>query len=206
MSTPSGKDPRLKTAGYGWVYVPKKKTKAHEPGRWKQDKKLEVVTTYLSTGSPTLTSKLTEVPHRTICDWMRSDWWEEMVFEIRNKEDSEMSQKMKGTIDKALAVVMDRLQNGDYQYDNKTGRLVQVPVKMRDAQKVLNEQLDKRFLLQNRPTKITEQQVTVDDRLANLAKQFEKFVNKNPVLDIEDVEIIEESLSKDILEIECQPT
>ena len=186
--------PKKSDTPYGWKYVRRKKTKPGQPGTWNENKRLEVVSTFVATGSPTLTSKLTNVPMDTIKYWRKQEWWEDAIHEMQLKEDHEISAKLKNSMDKALDVVMDRLENGEYQYDSKTGRIVQVPVKLRDAQKVLSENMDKRLLLQKRPTKITESQNNVDDKLRTLAKEFAKFVtgkdHEDNVIDIVDEENI----------------
>ena len=55
---------------------------------------------------------------------------------------------------------MDRLENGDHIYDQKTGRIRRAPVKLRELNATFNTLLDKRQLLRNKPTKIVEQQNT----------------------------------------------
>lgn len=168
--------PDLSKPNHGWVYVKKRKTKAGEGGHWPESKRVEVLTTYLSTGSPKLTVAITGVPMATFEVWKKSVWWKEMEEQIRNNEDMELSAKLKKVVDKSLETVLDRMENGDFMYDPKEGRMVRVPVKMRDTHKVMTDVIDKRMLLQKRPTKITEHQTTVDDRLKNLAQQFAQFV------------------------------
>jgi len=186
--------PKKSDTPYGWKYVRRKKTKPGQPGTWNEAKKMEVVSTFIATGSRALTAKITNIPPVTLDYWRKSDWWDDMVHEIQMKEDYEMSDKLKNIVDKSLNVVLDRLENGEYQFDSKSGRVVQVPVKMRDAQKVLTDSIDKRLLLQNRPTKITEQQHSIDDRLAHLANEFAKFVSnkgtEDNIIDIVDEENI----------------
>jgi hypothetical protein len=146
---------------------------------------------------------MTGVPCETISNWRKTSWWKEYMDELQNSEDIQMSAQLKKVVDKSLEVVADRLENGDFQYDPKTGKMIRVPVKMRDTHKVLNEAIDKRMLLQKRPTRITEHQQTVDDRLAHLANQFAAFVsgankeesnNTIDVVDGEFVEVIEDAV------------
>lgn len=176
---------------HGYVYVKRRKTKAGEKGHWPDSKKVEVVTTYLSTGSPKLTEAITGVPIKTFEDWKKRPWWKEMVEQIQSNEDMELSTKLKKVVDKSLETVLDRMENGDFMYDPKEGRMVRVPVKMRDTHRVLTDVIDKRMLLQKRPTKITEHQTTVDDRLERLAQQFAQFVSGGKIQEIPVTHVIE---------------
>ena len=111
-----------------WVYVKNKKTKPHEPGHWSEKKQLEVVTTYLALGNLSETSRVCNVPMRTVTLWKSQEWWSKLVNDIQSGEGQRTDNKMSKTIDKALDMLMERMEQGDYQYDQKTGRLVKVPL------------------------------------------------------------------------------
>lgn len=158
-----------------YVYVKARKTKPHEGGHWSKQKHIEVATTYLATGSMELTSQQCNVPVPTIKLWRKHEWWDELVKDLQNTDNEKLDSKMTKTIDKALEAIMDRLENGDYIMDQKTGKVKQVPVKIRDATVAMNTLLDKRQLLRKLPTKIVEQSST-QHQLQELAKQFASFV------------------------------
>lgn len=163
-----------KRRSMGWVYVKRNKTKAHELGHWKQAKKLEVVSIYIATGSPTLTAQQTGVPLPTIEDWQRSNWWKDAVLACRSGENDKLDAKLTKAIDKALDNVMDRLEEGDWVYDQKTGKVKRCPVKLRDVNHAFNTLTDKRQLIRKLPTKITEASNT-EAKLKQLAQQFADF-------------------------------
>ena len=160
-----------------YVYVRENKTKAGQLGHWKESKRIEAVTTYLSTGNLAETCRLLGVPIRTLEQWKSSDWWKEMVKKIQSDEDQQLDAKTSKIINKALDSLMDRIENGEFVYDQKTGQLKRSPAKLRDLNTAFNNLLDKRQLLRNKPTKIVEQHSTAV-QLKNLADQFAKFVEK----------------------------
>ena len=160
------------------VYVKMNKTKAHQGGHWKESKRIEAVTTYLSTGNLSETARILEVPLRTLETWKAADWWKEMVQKVQSDEDQQLDVKTSKIINKALDSLMDRIENGEYVYDQKTGQLKRSPAKLRDLNTAFNNLLDKRQLLRNKPTKIIEQQTTAV-ALQNLADQFARFVKKD---------------------------
>lgn len=183
----------------GWVYVKTKKKGAGSPGHWPEAKKVELVTTYLATGSYRLACSICKVPLATANQWKRTEWFKEMVASIQAEENTQLDAKLSKIVDKSLDVVMNRLEEGDFILDSKTGTIKRVPVKMRDAKSVMTDLFDKRQLLRKQPTKITESQ-TVDKRLEMLAQRFEKFAGSGSTqrelpntMDAEQYEIIEEN-------------
>ena len=159
------------------VYVKMNKTKAGQLGHWKEAKRIEAVTVYLSTGSLAETGRLLGIPYKTLEGWKSQDWWKELVAKIQSEQDQQLDAKTSKIIDKALEGLLDRIENGEYIYDQKTGKTKQMPAKLRDLNFAFNTLLDKRQLLRNKPTKIVEQHSTAV-QLQNLADSFAKFVNK----------------------------
>ena len=122
-------------------------------------------------------AKLTGVPYPTIEGWRRQDWWKELVEKMQAEDDQKLDAKTTKLIDKALEQLMDRIENGEHIYDQKTGKIKRMPAKLRDLNTAFNTILDKRQLLRRQPTKIVEQHSTAA-QLQNLAESFAKFVQK----------------------------
>ena len=160
------------------VYVRSKKVRPHDPGHWDKRKQLEAVTTYLATGNMAETSRLINVPKGTIDKWKTSDWWKDLIEEIQSGEGQKQDNKMSKVIDKALDTLVERIESGDYQYDQKTGRLVKVPLKARDLERVASGLFDKRQLIRKKPTNIKVDDLNQSARLLKLAEQFAAFAGK----------------------------
>ena len=159
-----------------FVYVREKKTLPHEPGWWDKKKQLEAVTTYLATGSIAETSRIINVPYRTVQSWkLESEWWPKVVEEIQSGENQKVDQKMSRIIDKTLEKLVERIEDGDYMYDQKTGRMVKVPLKARDLERITSGLFDKRQLIRKQPTNIKADPSNQADRLLKLAEQFASF-------------------------------
>lgn len=157
------------------VYIKNKKTKKGQPGWWSDAKRMETITTYLSTGSFVLTEAMTGVPVETIRAWRRYPWWKETVEEIQNQETIQLDKKLAKVMDKALDNVMDRLENGEYLYDEKTGKVRRVPAKLRDTNKVLTDMIDKKQLIKKVNKPVDETKQITADHLVKLAEAFAKF-------------------------------
>ena len=162
-----------------------RKTLPHQPGHWNKKKQLEVVTTYLALGNLSEASRLCNVPLSTVEKWKMSPWWKEVVDDIQNGEGQRSDSKMSKIIDKALDMLEKRIEDGDYQYDQKTGRLVKVPLKARDLERVASGLFDKRQLIRKKPTHISSAE-SQSDMLKKLAEEFAKFsgqISKEKVVD-----------------------
>lgn len=154
-----------------WQYLNKS---YKDGGNHDHNTKVKVVSTYLATGNFSLTARLTEVPYETIRVWRSKPWWAEMVNDLQIQEKVDSNKTLKNIREKALTVVMDRLENGNCQYDNKTGKVVRVPVNARDAHKIASDFIDKEDLLQERILQLNKQAETKSsDVLKQLAGAFE---------------------------------
>jgi hypothetical protein len=138
---------------------------------WSEAKRIEVVTTWLALGKIPLVSACTKVPEGTIRQWRTQPWWRELELSIQTETDQELDAKLAKRIDKALDVIWDRLEHGDFLYDPKTGDFIRKPVGMKDVNKVMVDMMDKRLLIRKQPKDLQSQEA-VADILKNLAKEF----------------------------------
>lgn len=145
-------------------------------GNWGEQKRIEVATVYLETGNLAQTARLCDIPYVTIRDWRYQDWWNELIVDINQAKNSETKNKFKKIVDSSLTVVADRLENGDFQYDPKTGEMVRVPVKMRDTGKILRDAQEAVQNINEEQRKIERKKKEEDitDRLLKLAESFQK--------------------------------
>ena len=141
---------------------------------WSDAKKLEAVTTYLAIGKVPLVEAMTGIPRATLRQWKLQPWWKELELEITSEDDLELSGKLKKIVDRSLDAVVDRLQNGDFVYNSKTGKIDRTPVKLRDAHRVSVDLIDKYNLIRGKPTSRVEK-VTIEDAMIKLANQFQEW-------------------------------
>lgn len=161
-----------------YVYVREKKTKADQPGWWPEKKKIEVVTAWMTLGSVPQASALTGVPMNTIRHWRKMPWWKEMEQQIKDEDNQELDAKFSKIIKKTIDTIEDRIENGNFQFDPKTGRVMRIPVNLRDTHRVLSDLVDKRKVIRNEPTTVSSVD-GVNDRLVKLASQFAEFALGN---------------------------
>jgi len=164
-------------------YMPTPKRRVQGPGGYRRhysdNQKLEAVTTFLMLGSLKLTSGVLKIPYDTLKLWRKSEWWKDVEKDLRIQDDLQLSKRLQNLMNKSLDVVADRLENGDFIYDQKAGEIRRKPVSMKDAHKVSMDVAERRDVLINRH--LEENSITTDKietRLADLAKEFARIASK----------------------------
>jgi len=117
----------------------------------------------------------TGIPNRTILDWSKRDWWLKEIAIVRAEKSEELDAQVSNSISKALKSVDNRLEQGD-AYILKDGGIGYKPVSARDSATVFGIMYDKRALMRNMPTSIT--QSTDSAKLLKLQESFEALANK----------------------------
>ena len=176
--------------------APKRRRAVVKPGKhWSQQQKIETVLTYLATGSETKTAAATGVPKATLHIWRYQPWWKELVVQLQEEKDDSINADVAKIIEKSMATVADRLEHGDFGFNQKTGEIFRKPVNLKDAHKVAVDMIDKRNLLNGKPTSRTES-VSANNQLEFLAKKFAEFatmtkqdlnraINQDEIIDVE---------------------
>ena len=164
--------------------------------KWSEKQRMDAVNSWLLLGNLALTSRVLNIPEITLRVWKAQPWWKDAVAEIKSSEKMQLSVRVKKLVDASLAVVADRLENGDFQFDQKTGQVVRKPVNMKDAHKVAIDMADKHEALEKAEApQQTEEHV--EDKLLKLAEKFadmatkkiEQKQNDARTIDVEDTEI-----------------
>lgn len=164
---------------------------------WSDKQKVEAVQHYLLVGNLALTARVMGIPEITIRQWKTTEWWKNVVEDLKLQENMQLSARLKNLVEASLVAVTDRLENGDFMYDQKTGQMIRKPVNIRDAHKVATDLMEKRTMLDKAVAPAQEQTQDVD-RLEQLAEKFASFVLKKTeqqpiVVEVTDVIIKENS-------------
>jgi hypothetical protein len=169
------------------------KVKHEKNASWPVEKKIEVVSQWLVLGNLRMVSAITGVSYSLVRQWKQQPWWAELVAEIRQTQTIEMDTKLSKIVDKSLDAVLDRVENGDFFFDQKAQEVKRKPVALRDVARVTVDILAKRELLRGNATERKETtQVSVTDQLKLLAAEFAKWQSKpQEVIDVEMVEVID---------------
>lgn len=166
-------------------------------GWWADQQKRELVNSFLITGNLALSARICNIPEITARKWKATQWWKELEQEFKTQEKMELNGRLKSIIEKTLSVVEDRIENGDYQYDPKTGQTIRRPVNVRDANNVANTLLTKQEQINNRKETQLVTQDNLEMRLIKLAERFAELAQKKKeaerTVDVTDVVEVKEN-------------
>jgi transposase-like protein len=159
--------------------------------RWYTDaQKLEAVKLYLITGNQAVTAAALGMNKATMNQWANSQWFKELTQEVKNEGRIQLSNKLQTIASKAMDVTMDRLENGEWIYDQKTGEMRRKPMQGRDAHKIAVDFLDKSWEIDDKQTKeVTDDAVA--GRLGELAEAFANMAKKTISVEVVDVIAVE---------------
>lgn len=159
-------------------------TELHKPGyKYSVEKRIEVISTWLALGNLRQTAAITGVSYQLCLNWKSQPWWQEMINEIQAARKFKVDNKLNKIIDKALSVIDDRLDNGDFVYNQKTGEISRKPVSLKEARGAANDLLQRQVALSKLEieTQQAAKQDSVKDQIALLAQEFAKFNTKRTI-------------------------
>ena len=157
--------------------TPVRSTLAPTNKQWSDKQKMDAVNSYLLLGNLALTGRLLNIPEITLRVWKASTWWKDAVAEIKASEKIELSARIKKLVDASMTVVEDRLSNGDFQYDQKTGQMIRKPVNMKDAHKVAVDMQARQDIIEKSEVQVQTEK-HVEDKLLKLAEKFADMATK----------------------------
>ena len=146
---------------------------------WSDAQKIEAVTLWLSLGNLVLVGATLRIPEQTLRRWRATQWWKDIADEIQLQDRIQLSATAKNIIDKSLGVLADRLEHGDWIYDQKTGQMRRKPVAMKDALAVADRMLDRKEQLDKAQTHVQSSE-SVDQKLAKLMEKFSSVASGLP--------------------------
>lgn len=155
------------------------------------EKRLDVVSRFLLLGNLRVVSEQTGVSYDTLCDWKRSDWWPDVVEQIKRQKKSKTNETLTKIIEQSLDVMQDRLENGDFVLNNKTGEIVRKPVGVKDVTAITTGLLQRQLQLEEMMEKQERSSDTVQETLSLLAKEFQKWTKKEKTKEAETIEFVE---------------
>lgn len=152
--------------------------------RWYTDaEKLEAVKLYMITGNQAAVAAALNLNKNTMNQWTNSQWFKDLSEQIKREGNIKLTNKLKGIAEKALDITIDRLDNGDFFYDQKTGEVRRKPIQAKDAHKIAVDFLDKSWEAESKIDKTAEESST-ENKLNALAAAFIDMAKKTSRVEI----------------------
>lgn len=168
-----------------------------QAGSISNEKRYEIAKTLMATGNNRLTSELHGINYSTLMEWKKKDWWKELWDQIKTEQRLELNSKLTGLAGLTIDILKDRLENGDWVLNNKTGEIVRKPIGVRDANVAMNNLLTHIQKTDELDQK-ADQVAGTDDILKQLAREFGNFAKKKQqAIDVEFKEVDADALHEE---------
>ena len=135
----------------------------------------EAARLYLANGNMRIVSEVMDIPYATLCQWKKEGWWHTIVDELKAAKKAKQGRKIDTSLEVGLDLIQDRLENGDFILNNKTGEVQRKPVSLKDVTNTVNSLLARQTQIDELAAKAGHSENTMQDVLATLAKEFQKF-------------------------------
>lgn len=113
------------------------KSKAHFSEKQRQ----EALVLYKMTGNLTATARSLGIPVRTLFAWKASNWWKEAEADYLLEKRTLRLNRLEKLAELAADITQDRLENGDWKWNNETKQLERRPVPAIQASRILTDSL-----------------------------------------------------------------
>lgn len=135
--------------------------------RWDLDSKMRAAVGYAVTGTFKGAEEYSEVPARTIRDWLDSEWFQALLAEARQSLQDELDGRWTGLIHKITDQMLERLNKGDPKV-LRDGTIAYVPVSFKDLGFIQSMVTDKRTLLRGQVAKIPQEKGSTESKLQKI--------------------------------------
>ncbi len=151
----------------------------HPQAKYPKETKIKACSLFLSCGSVRKVAEQLGIGANLVDAWKKqAPWWNELTQAIRREKQQELDALLTSTIHKAIGDLTDRLENGDYKLDMRTGERHRVPVNAKDLAVISAIVYDKRALLRGEATQIRQDNRTslqmLEDKFKNFALQLKE--------------------------------
>jgi len=138
----------------------------------------QAIGVFFVTGNYKATAKQLGIPHKTVHEWRKKEWWIKELAYLRTEKSEELDAQTYNSMMKAQKSIDDRLDNGDPYIIVKTGQIAYKPVSCRDSVVAFGILYDKLALMRNMPTSIVAKQ-----DLTKLQHTFEALVRPSEIVE-----------------------
>jgi hypothetical protein len=136
--------------------------------------KTDAAALYCVYGSTKEVAKILHLEESLIKQWKTEPWWFEIQKQVFVEQNEKLASQLSQTLDKTMTELSDRLENGDYTYNPKTGDVTRKPIEAKVIISIFDSLAHQRRVTRGEPTSISAK-IGVDDRLRLLQDAFIKF-------------------------------
>lgn len=144
----------------------------YKTGRYKKTESILKCLAMIASGTKKhVACRTTGLPYQTYVKWLHKEWYHECMELIKIEFDNQLDASLTSTTHTAISELNDRMENGDVVLD-KEGNEQRKKMSGRDLGVTFATIFDRRQLLRNKPTSVSERKST-SEVLDSIAERFE---------------------------------
>jgi hypothetical protein len=148
---------------------------------WTDKKKLEVLQMYILLGNLRVACSNANVPEDTVRHWKMTQWWKDLEDELRRGSKLQLSARLSTLVQKSIEAMDDRITNGDFFFNKKTGSFDRKPVSAEHLNKITNTLIDNHLRLEKQGTTEKFNDEGLKDRLDKIREELSRFAKAVPI-------------------------
>jgi hypothetical protein len=162
---------------------------------WSESKKLELIQAFVAMGNLRLAASTCNIPEVTARRWKAQAWWKEAEAELRKGGKLTLSGKLSDLVTKVFTALEDRIENGDWVHNPKTGKLERKPLSGAVINNIMKDTINQSVSLEKAGVEETVSQEGIESRLDKLREEILQAAGrlKKPQGEIIDVQAINPS-------------
>lgn len=125
-------------------------------------------------------AKIAQIDEKFIKLWKQEPWWFEIQKQVFIEQNEKLAAQLSTTLNKTIDAINDRLENGDYTYNPKTGNVTRKPMEAKVVASIFDSLSHQRRITRGEPTNI-QAKVGTEDRLKRLEEAFIKFAEQKVI-------------------------
>jgi hypothetical protein len=139
---------------------------------WSDAKRVELIQAYVVMGNLRLAAATLGIPEVTARRWKAQPWWKEAELEIRKGGKLQLSGKLSDLVTKVFSSVEDRVENGDWVHNPKTGKLERKPVSAAVLNNIMKDTISQAVSLEKAGMEDAVSQEGIEARLDKLREEL----------------------------------
>lgn len=147
-------------------------TAVAHPHWWSDQKKMELIQAYVVMGNLRLAASTLNIPEVTARKWKAQPWWKEAELEIRKGSKLQLSGKLSDLVTKVFQSLEDRVENGDWVHNPKTGKLERKPVSAAVINNIMKDTISQSVSLEKLGMEEAASQEGIEARLEKLREEL----------------------------------
>jgi len=130
----------------------------YQGSKYTDEQRKQAAIMFMTVGNVFKTSQLCKIPARTLDDWVKTEWWAELLTILREQKKDEFNAGFTRIIEKSMQTIEKQLENEE--------------VKARDAATIMGITFDKRQILNLQATSIVGKVIDI----SKLQGDFERYL------------------------------